>query len=53
MDIITINKLFQMSHSAEDSIFNRLNNLKIKHHVIDIDCKHNYLISKMTYDQCC
>ena len=47
MDNITINKLFQMSHSAEDSIFNRLNNLKIKHHVIDIDCKNNYLISKL------
>lgn len=52
MDNITINKLFQMSHSAEDSIFNRLNILKIKHQVIDIDCKNNYLISKLQYDLC-
>jgi hypothetical protein len=51
MDNITINKLFQRSHNAEESIFNRLKNLKIKHHVIDIDCKNNYLISKQMYDK--
>ncbi len=46
MDNIDINKLFNVSHNAEYCIFNRLNNLKIKNHFVDIDCKNNYLISK-------
>lgn len=53
IDNININKLFNVSQGAEHCIFNRLNDLKFKHHIVDIDCKHNYLISKLTYDKCC
>ena len=49
MDNIHINKLFSISSNSESCIYNRLHNLKIKHHVVDIDCKNNYLISKYQY----
>jgi hypothetical protein len=50
MDNNNINKLFSVSASAESSIFNRLHDLKIQHRAVDIDCKNNYLISKIHYD---
>ena len=50
MDDTTINKLFSKSISSEDSIKNRLKDLNIKTNKIDVDCKDNYLISKLLYN---
>ena len=50
MDDTSINKLFSKSISSEDSIKNRLKDLNIKTNKIDVDCKDNYLISKLLYN---